>query len=107
MTKHWWVESPEWEEDLRLLDGCSGPYEWARDAVCVEAPTKRAAVAAGLRLMREWPKRARADGVNPYIGIKALPAACPHGACSCDLVEDCPSWSDECKACDADRAGTE
>ena len=90
---HWWVISPLilWGHDSIEY----GPAEAGREVVSVAAPTKREAIRRGLPLMETWPGTARGDDQNPFGGVTAVLASCPHGRCFCDL---CPE--EECPECD-------
>ena len=63
----WLVYSPEMETAGDSLD----PPEPFADCVDVEAPNKRAAILRGVKLMQNWPQEQRADGHNPFRGVKA------------------------------------
>jgi len=76
MTK-WHVVSPEYGTKMPILDDGSGPIEHGCDVVEVEADTKRAAIVAGVRVMRADTRFCHyhsdhCDG-NPFTGMKAYP----------------------------------
>jgi hypothetical protein len=94
---HWNVWSPEM---MTSSSDEAGPYgidppEYGCDAVSVEAPTRREAIRKGTPLMKNWCQEARGNEQNPFSGVKAEPATCPHGVCFC---ENCPDA--ECVPCD-------
>jgi hypothetical protein len=96
---HYWVHSPEMEHIEPILEDGSGPMEYFCCCTSVKAPTKRDAILRSLRSpeMMEWVKYQRADGRNPFSGVKAESARCIHGVCSC---EEC---NDECPICLAEH----
>lgn len=102
--RHWWVVSPEVGGGVRWYsDGSAEPIESYRDVVSVAARTKREAVRLGVTAMKDRPKEARSDGINPFAGVTAKDARCPHGFCSCDL-DQCDVNAeldnrDYCEAC--------
>lgn len=108
---HWWVSTPEYEYIDVILDDGTGPSEWSRDVVSVEAPTKRQAIIAGVKQMRSEEFFKKMGGrkttyygwawdrdSNPFTGVKAENAECPHGICFCE-IPNCLKWNDECKHC--------
>lgn len=97
---HFWIVSPMMEEVEPVLEDGSGPLVQFADAVCVEARTKREAKVLGVKLMEHWPTYARRDDRNPFSGVKAESALCPHGLCHCD-IEGCSNYpeNDLCPEC--------
>lgn len=77
-----WYEviSPE----VKTYDGGGfEPSEYGRHYVLIEAKSKREALqlAVASPQMSGWVKEARSDGMNPFKGLKAYEAVCPHGLC--------------------------
>ncbi len=104
--KHWWVVSPEMSEVVPVTDDGQGPLEYFCDVECVAAPTKRKAIALGVARMKKWPHEARSDGCNPFAGVTAKNAECPHGVCCCDLKE-CANWNDYCEKCEEETCAVD
>ncbi len=72
----WYVVTPQYESGGSEIE----PPEYGADVIEVAAPTKRAAIIAGVRLMLAGSYRVyrychdcRSDGVNPFKGVKAMP----------------------------------
>lgn len=88
--RHFAVMSPVYESG-----GYSEPPETTCDYVVVDAPTKKAAVVAGLREMRKHPSmewhRDNWPG-SPFRGLKAI-EICPH---EIPLDEAQIGWCQEC-----------
>lgn len=102
--KHWIVISPEYGTMIPIMDDGTGPMEYGCDVVCVDAETARQAKVAGVRKMREtYPDGwlSRVEG-NPYNGIYAKTALCPHLHRMCDCASpeeyDCEQCADELRA---------
>jgi hypothetical protein len=74
-----------------LLDDGTGPLEYLRDSVCVDAPNKRAAKVSAVPRLREL-RNGYLDGRDgsPFSGLLVLPGRCPHGKLLCDehAIED-------------------
>ena len=92
---HYIVSSPF------MKGGCSyrdGPTEDYACVVSVDAPNMRAAKVAAVKHpdMHAWVTEARGDNINPFNGLEAWKAACPHGVCTCDLCPD--AWCDTCES---------
>jgi hypothetical protein len=99
----WYVVTPEYGEVVPVLDDGQGPTEYGCDVIEVEAPSKRAAVIAGVRAMRANPREYRYYGGhcegNPFAGVKAEPAVCPHGRPHFEIRDGKPVPV-VCMACD-------
>ena len=71
----WWVITPEYGTVVAVLDDGTGPEEFGRDVVEVEAPTRREALVLGLRKLRlqrsRWIWNQEADRRNPFNGLEA------------------------------------
>ena len=69
----WAVMSPEYADVVPTLDDGTGPEEWGRDYVEVEAQTKREAVRLGYQLLKSqpWFKRWWDRDRHPYAYITA------------------------------------
>lgn len=105
---HWVVTTPNF-----LAGGWDEPYEYECDVTFVEAKTRRQAILAGVKKMRQ-PEFSNGyktyyrwywdQATNPYTGVKAEIAECEHGVCYCDL-KDCEGQGD-CDVCmlEADKA---
>lgn len=101
----WWsVVSPEFGSVVPILDDGTGPVEYGRSYVEVEAHTRREAIVAASKTPEfngrgEWSRRQREDGLCPFTGIKAFP--------KCDCWDkatwndhDLETWPDEnCPKC--------
>ncbi len=79
MTR-FYVVTPEYEWRDVILDDGTGPSFYEADVVEIEAENKRDAIAFGVKWMLtkasrdyKWCRDARADGVSPYAGVKAIP----------------------------------
>lgn len=98
---HYLVTSPEMSDCFTAAS--QEPPEHCAICVSVDAPNARAAKVAAVKHheMQPWVIEARGDHVNPFAGLKAMRAECPHGVCLCDLCQaDNPddAWCDECEA---------
>lgn len=94
--KHWNVISPEVSEKIDIgLDDGTGPLEYFRCAVSVEANTKAEAKRLAVKHpgTQVWVDKARSDGVNPFVGLEVDDPVCKHGVCWCDI---CQGWCDLC-----------
>lgn len=105
--KPWWVVTPEYGERMPVCDDGSGPVEYGRDSIEVEAPTRRAAIIAGVKAMRANSGRYRyyrghCEG-NPFAGVRAEPAVCGHGRPHFVFSGGKPVGV-ECPACEAELA---
>jgi hypothetical protein len=74
--KRWYVVTPEYGTGGSEIE----PPEYGCDVVEVDAPTRRAAILAGVRRMLASSRREfrycrdqRSDGANPFTGVRALP----------------------------------
>ena len=100
--KRWLVLTPEYGEVIPITDEGQGPTEYGRDAIEVEADTRRDAIWMGVKLMRadeqEYHWFRHADG-NPFIGITAeeVPPMCR--ACEGTGDGEIHGVSGECSAC--------
>ena len=103
--RHWWVRSPEIATMVPVMDDGSGPMEYGCDVVCIAATDRRSAIVAGVAAMVEWPTVARGDRVNPFAGVTADDAACPHGVCTCDIA-GCETAAESCAGCDETAGST-
>lgn len=80
---HYSVTSPE------MSSGYSGygPPEYGCDWALVLASNKREARLFAVKGaiedgdFQEWVSYARADGINPFSGVKVEPSVCEHGVC--------------------------
>lgn len=74
--KHWWVITEEYGSVVPALDWGQGPIEYHRDAIEIEAATRRDALVLGvhemLRLGWDWCNGNRNNGISPFAGVKAL-----------------------------------
>jgi hypothetical protein len=104
MNKPYYVVTPEYGEVVPVLDYGQGPTEYGCDVIEVEAPTKRAAVIAGVKAMRAKPREYRyfgqCDG-NPFAGVRAEPAVCPHGRPHF-VIRDGRKETVDCPECEAE-----
>lgn len=96
---HYTVTGPEMI-DYEYIDGVSmgipHPYTpWTE----LLAPNSRAAIKAAIHEpeFKEWVQEARADGVNPFKGLKAERFLCSHGTCL-GCLEVCAECEIELKA---------
>lgn len=77
------------------LDGCY--------VVEVRASSKREALRIGVQSgeFRDWVHDARADGRNPWSGVRVEHPTCKHHDCCCAFDEGCPEcaaeWDAECE----------
>ena len=103
--RHWFVHSGVmYETEVVIEETGEGPIIDWRETVSVIAATRREAKVKGMRLMKAWPEYARCDGMNPFAGITVGDAACKHGWCWCDHVENGdvtrhPDQDDYCDEC--------
>ena len=69
--KRYYVIGPEWGQVVPVLDDGSGPTEYGRDVVPVEAPDEQTAKVIGIRLMREDSRSylSRYGDENPFTGL--------------------------------------
>lgn len=93
-SKHWWVYTPTYDVVVPLLDDGTGPSEPTCDAVCVDAPTKRTALVAGVRQLRADGSPWLQDAENPFVGLTAELAECEHG------VQLCCTNAPHCEVCE-------
>lgn len=104
--KHYIVVSPEMSEKINLgLEDGTGPLEYFRCAVSIEANTKAEARRLAVKHpdMQAWVDEARGDGINPFVGLIVESPVCKHGVCWCDI---CKGWCDACVA-EAEREEAE
>lgn len=83
--KRWWVITKEYGQVVPILDDGTGPMEYGRDVVEIEAVNRRDALILGVREMLRlhksnwrdyrWCADNQGDGVNPFAGVKALSEA--------------------------------
>lgn len=77
-TLQWWnVTSPEFSYVEVVCDDGTGPLEYDRDWICVEAHTaseaKAIAVKHWLQDQKSYASNSRQSGENPYAGIEVEP----------------------------------
>lgn len=80
--RRWWVISKEYGQVVPILDDGTGPMEYGRDVVEIEATTRRDALILGVREMLRlnksnyrhyrWCADNREEGVSPFVGVKVL-----------------------------------
>lgn len=94
----YWVTSPEYGVLIPILDDGSGPIEYGCDVEEVWAPNKRDAIKIAVKKWRTergwWSNRnyvhdRMADGLNPFVGIKAELAMCGHGVVTFYECKEC------------------
>ena len=96
------VISPEM---MTYRGGEIDPPEYGCCYTIVVAKNKREAIVLAVKHddFSEWVSEARGDAVNPFSGLKAQLARCPHGGCwNCNYDEDVDSSG--CAECDAEDA---
>lgn len=88
--KPWLVLSREYGEVVPVLDG-TGPIEYGRDHVFVEAETRTDALVLGVAMMRKSKSKYfnHYGDENPYAGTKVVSQLCPaHGASCLEWIRD-------------------
>jgi hypothetical protein len=69
-VKRFWVIGPEYEYVEPILDDGSGPSEWVRDCVKVEAQDRRDARVLGVQLLKREPFLRRYRDECPFKGVQ-------------------------------------
>ena len=87
---HYLVVTPERCAVYPILDDGTGPMEYWRDVVTVDALNKREArkMAVQSPELAGWVDERRGDDMNPFTGLEVEDMTCPHGGCWCENCAD-------------------